>query len=94
MLRSVALAGYAVLASLSLSALAMADDPNDPGMRSKAARDRDRAIIRQLNLKELERVRARDARYAKDWDAYRAYHGDDARTLPRCRGANDTHCRR
>lgn len=49
-----------------------ADDPNDSLLsRSAAARAKDKAIIRQLNNNELSRVRARDARYAKDWAAYR-----------------------
>jgi hypothetical protein len=42
----------------------MADDPKDPTMRSAAARERDRQMIRQLNLQELARVRERDARWA------------------------------
>lgn len=94
MLKSVMLAGFAVLASAALSAPALADDPNDPTMRSKAARDRDREIIRQLNLKELERVRARDAGYAEGWAAYRAYHGDDRQALPRCAKGQRTRCSR
>jgi hypothetical protein len=59
------------LAVVLPSAPAMADDPNDPAMRSAAARERDRAIIRQLNQQELARVRARDAGYSKGWQAYR-----------------------
>lgn len=41
-------------------------------MNSPAARARDRAIIRQLNLQELARVRERDGRYAAGWRAARA----------------------
>jgi hypothetical protein len=52
--------------------VALADDPNDPAMRSAAARARDREIIRQLNLQELARVRERDARYAEGWRTARA----------------------
>lgn len=55
-----------------MPAVALADDPNDPAMRSAAARERDREIIRQLNRQELARVRARDARYAEGWRAARA----------------------
>ena len=57
-----------------------ADDPLDPGMRNADARARDRAMTRQLNLEELERVRKRDARYAKGTRAPRAsstYVDDD-----------------
>jgi len=54
----------AIIASM-MPSFALADDPHDPTMRSAAARARDRAIIRQLNLRELERVRRRDARNAQ-----------------------------
>lgn len=94
MLKSLTLAGCAVLASMAMSAPALADDPNDPSMRSKAARDRDREIIRRLNLEQLAKVRARDAQYAKGWAAYRDYYGDDGRTLPRCRKNQRSGCRR
>lgn len=62
-----ALALAAALVPLS----AQADDPNDPAMQTKAARERDRAMIRKLNRDMLEQVRARDAQYAKGWQAYR-----------------------
>ncbi len=61
----------AVLAAIVPTAAA-ADDPNDPAMRSSLARERDRETIRRLNLQELARVRARDARYAEGWRAARA----------------------
>ena len=38
---------------------ALADDPHDPLMRDQRARARDHEIIRQLNLAELHKVRAR-----------------------------------
>lgn len=63
---------WTALAAAMMPAPAMADDPNDPTMRSAAARARDRAIIRQLNRQELARVRKRDARYAQIADANRA----------------------
>ena len=44
-------------------------------MRSPAARARDHEIIRQLNIAELRRTQARDARYAQGWAAYREAHG-------------------
>lgn len=59
------------LSALTFATAASADDPNDPSMRSAAARARDKAIIRDLNLRELDRVRARDARYQQGWEAYR-----------------------
>ena len=64
----------ALVAAL-MPAVALADDPNDPTMRSAAARARDREIIRQLNLQELARVRERDARYAEGWRAARDASG-------------------
>lgn len=64
------------LAALLLPAAAQADNPNDPAMRSKAARARDSAIIRQLNLAEAARVQQRDALYAREWRAWREARGD------------------
>ena len=55
---------------------ALADDPNDPTMRTSAARARDRAIIRRLNQEQLAHVRQRDARYAEGWQAYRERGGN------------------
>lgn len=52
---------------------ALADDPNDPAMRSAMARAKDQAIIRQLNLDQAAYVKARDARQAKGWSAHKAY---------------------
>lgn len=60
----------AIVAAMMPTA-ALADDPNDPAMRSAAARARDREIIRQLNRQELARVRQRDAGYAEGWRAWR-----------------------
>jgi hypothetical protein len=67
---ALALAVAAVVATPSL-----ADDPNDPTMRSAAARARDAAIIRKLNQDQLRYVQQRDAKYAagnaasRDWAA-------------------------
>lgn len=61
----------ATMPAAMLPTVARADDPNDPTMRSAAARARDHAMIRQLNLNELARTRARDARYASGWQDYR-----------------------
>jgi hypothetical protein len=59
--------------------MALADDPNDPAMRSATARARDRETIRQLNQQELAMVRERDARDAEGWRAARDKdsHGAD-----------------
>lgn len=56
-----------------VSSIAWADDPRDPVMRDPRARAHDRAVIRQLNLRELARVRARDAALAKQWRAWRQW---------------------
>ena len=67
------LAGALALGCASVSSIAYADDPNDPAMRSAAARARDKAIIRKLNLDQAAYVKARDARQAAGWRAYKAY---------------------
>ena len=66
-------AGALALGLTVAPSAAYADDPNDPSMRSAAARARDKAIIRQLNLDQAAYVKARDARQAKGWAAYQAY---------------------
>ncbi len=66
-------AGALALGCVAVSSAAHADDPNDPSMRSAAARARDKAIIRQLNLDQAAHVQARDARQAAGWKAYKAY---------------------
>jgi hypothetical protein len=65
------LASALALTVMLVPAPAHADDPNDPGMRSPAARARDREVIRRLNREELARTSARDAGYAEGWRAYR-----------------------
>lgn len=80
------LAGMVALGMLIWSGAALADDPNDPAMRSKAARARDHEIIRQLNLRELRHVRERDARYASQWrawDAQQDRRADHAKAMAR-----------
>ncbi|MBX7500084.1 hypothetical protein K3181_01340 [Qipengyuania sp. YG27] len=67
------LAGAIALGSIALSTPVLADDPNDPSMRSRQARERDAAIIRQLNLEQLRYVQKRDAEQAKGWQATRDY---------------------
>lgn len=69
--------GAALIAAM-VPAVAQADDPNDPTMRSAAARARDRAIIRQLNLREAARVRERDAGYAQGWREWRSAQAGNA----------------
>ena len=58
----------AIVAAL-MPAVALADDAKD------SARARDKETIRQLNLRELAKVRERDARYAEGWRAARARRG-------------------
>lgn len=58
---------------------AIADDPRDPTMQSREARERDREIIRRLNLEQLEYVRKRDAEYAKGWKATKEYEANKRR---------------
>ena len=55
------------------SSAALADDPNDPSMRSAAARARDRETIRQMNLTQLRKVQTRDAKLAEQWRVWREY---------------------
>ncbi|MBC2663948.1 hypothetical protein H7F51_00290 [Novosphingobium flavum] len=64
-------AGAVALALALVPVAAQADDPNDPTMRSAAARARDKAIIKRLNEEQLAYVRQRDAGYAEGWRAYR-----------------------
>lgn len=61
------------LGAVLVPAAAMADDPYDPSMRSAAARARDRAIIKQMNQRQLDYVRQRDARSQR---SYRAAQDD------------------
>lgn len=70
----------AAIVAAMMPAVALADDPHDPTMRSAAARARDRAMIRQLNLEEYARVRQRDARNARIWHSTQvggSYAADD-----------------
>lgn len=50
------------IAACAMPSVAQADDPHDPTMRSPAARARDRAMIRKLNMDQAAYVRDRDAR--------------------------------
>ena len=72
------LAGALALGCAAVSSVAYADDPNDPSMRSAAARAKDKAIIRQLNLDQAAYVKARDARQAAGWRAYKSYPAQKA----------------
>jgi hypothetical protein len=65
------LSGAIALAAFALPGVALADDPLDPKMRTEAARERDRARIRELNRDMLAQVEARDAKFAANWQAYR-----------------------
>jgi hypothetical protein len=66
----------ALVGGAALPGLAHADDPNDPSMRSAAARARDHEATRRLNLDQAAMVRERDARYAQGWRS--AGNGDYA----------------
>ncbi|HEY6870970.1 MAG TPA: hypothetical protein VI199_14540 [Novosphingobium sp.] len=65
-----------LLAVALAPAVARADDPNDPAMRSRTARERDRQQIRQMNRNQLAYVQRRDAGYARDWAAWKDSRGD------------------
>lgn len=72
-----------MLRALTLGALAgscvampvLADDPRDPAMRSRAAREADAAEIRRLNRAQAAYVQRRDARYAEGWQEWREAEG-------------------
>lgn len=68
----------AALVAALVPAAALADDRNDPTMRSAEARARDKEITRNLNNQALSRARARDAGYAEGWRAYKAKPAADA----------------
>ncbi|UZW56504.1 hypothetical protein NUH86_07005 [Sphingobium sp. JS3065] len=77
-----------------LPAAAIADDPNDPTMRSAAARARDSAIIKRMNQQQLAYVRQRDARNRptyrvrqSDRDAYADARAEHARKMAAWRHA-------
>lgn len=62
-MRSPILPAALVAGLLLLPTAALADDPNDPALRNRAARAADAAITRNLNSQALARVRQRDAAY-------------------------------
>lgn len=94
MIKSYARTGLTALAVAALSVPAMADDPRDPSMRTAAVRAKDKAKIREMNLQEAERVRARDAQYAEGWRAYREYYGERPPARAKCRTDRRGRCRR
>ncbi|GHC89007.1 hypothetical protein [Novosphingobium pokkalii] len=55
------------LIAAALPVAARADDPADPAMRSSAARLRDHETIRRMNQAQLDYVRRRDARWAREY---------------------------
>ena len=97
-------AGALALGCVAMSSPVLADDPNDPSMRSAAARARDKAIIRQLNLDQAAYVKARDARQAQGWKAYKSYPAAKAaherkmaewrRAVRMCESGHHEHCAR
>ena len=66
-----------IFAASLMPAVAQADDPNDPTMRSPAARAHDREMTRRLNRGELARVRQRDARIYAAYDREQAANSRD-----------------
>lgn len=72
------LAGALALGTIGLSTAALADDPDDPAMRSAEARARDKEIIRKLNRDQAAEIRRRDARLAEGWQAHRDYPAQKA----------------
>ncbi|GMM60763.1 hypothetical protein [Novosphingobium pituita] len=66
------------LLAACLPAAAHADDPNDRTMRSAAARARDHETIRRMNQAQLDYVRKRDARQAREWEASSTRSYEDA----------------
>lgn len=78
----------AIFIATMLPAAALADDPRDPEMSDVAARERDRDGVRELNRQEHDRVRERDAEYAKGWQTPQAggsYGGRNADYAARLR---------
>jgi hypothetical protein len=59
----------AALVAVALPSAAHADNPTDPAMRSSAARLRDHEAIRRMNQAQLDYVRQRDARWARQSQA-------------------------
>jgi len=66
----------AAMVATMIPAMALADDPRDPTMRSAAARARDSETTRQLNLDERTMVRERDARQMQQMRGWRARDDD------------------
>jgi len=94
---SVALA----MAGTLVPGIALADDPNDPAMRNRAARAKDAAITRQLNTTAFAHVRDRDARYDREAQSSRAAMLDYERRMAAwrqavdlCRQGHTEHCAR
>ncbi|MGC1269460.1 MAG: hypothetical protein WA842_02560 [Croceibacterium sp.] len=76
-----------VLGLLAMPAVALADDPNDPAFRNRAARAKDAAITRSLNSQALARVRQRDAAYDEAPRANAAAQADYDRRMAEWRRA-------
>ena len=68
----------AAIAAALMPAAAMADDRNDPTMRSAEARARDKEITQGLNRQALSQARAQNARDAAGWRAYKGKSAADA----------------
>lgn len=70
-MRTLVISGALALGTIASPTLA--DDPRDPSMQSRAAREADAAEIRRLNNEQAAYVKRRDAEYAKGWQAYRQH---------------------
>jgi hypothetical protein len=68
----------AAIVAAMVPAVALADDPRDPTMRSAAARARDSETTRQLNLAAGAVVRERDARQMRQMQGWRAPRDGDS----------------
>ena len=99
-----ALAGAILIALSANSVPALADDPKDPAMQSREARERDAAEIRRLNREQLRYVQRRDAEYAKGWEAQQNYKAELAEyerqmakwreAVRRCKAGDHRFCKR
>ncbi len=92
------LAALALLGGMAGTSAAQADDPHDPSMRSAAARARDHAIIRRMNLRELAKVRKRDAEFVRREHSRRARYEQEMaawrRAVAACRAGDYRYCAR
>ncbi|MEM7666629.1 MAG: hypothetical protein AAF250_12295 [Pseudomonadota bacterium] len=102
--RSFAVIGAAFIGIVAMPTTVLADDPKDPAMQTREARERDAAEIRRLNREQLRYVQRRDAEYARGWQAtrdHKAAMADYERQMAewreavrRCRAGDRRYCDR